>query len=55
MICILLEEDEEKRLNRYDKLSKKMLKYKIPIRKDRQYKIERRIKNQNSYNKLKSF
>ena len=55
MIYIMLEEDEEKRLKRYDKLSKKILKYKIPIRKDRQYKIQRRAENKNSYNKLKSF
>ncbi len=55
MIYIMLEEDEEKRLKRYDKLSKKILKYKIPIRKDRQYKIQRRSENKNSYNKLKSF
>ena len=51
MICILLEEDEEKRLKRYNKLCKKILKYKIPIRKDRQYKIQRRPDNKNSYNK----
>ena len=55
MICILLEEDEEKRLKRYNKLCKKILKYKIPIRKDRQYKIQRRPDNKNSYNKLKGF
>ncbi len=33
MIKIMLEEDEEERLRRYDKLMKKMLKYRIPIRK----------------------
>lgn len=55
MIYIMLEDDEEKRLKRYDKLSKKILKYKIPIRKDRQYKIQRRVENKNSYNKLKGF
>ena len=55
MIYILLEEDEKKRLKRYDKLCKKILKYKIPIRKDRQYEIQWRSNNQNSYNKLKSF
>jgi len=55
MIDILLEEDDEKRLEKYDNLSKKMLKYKIPIRKDRNYKIEPRIKNKNSFNKLKGF
>ena len=55
MIYIMLEEDEKKRLKRYDRLSKKMLKYKIPIRKDRQYKIQRRSENKNSYNKLKGF
>lgn len=55
MIYIMLEEDDKKRLKRYDKLCKKILKYKIPIRKDRQYKIQRRPNNQNSYNKLKSF
>ena len=55
MIYIMLEEDEEKRLKRYDNLSKKILKYKIPIRKDRQYKIQRRAENKNSYNKLKGF
>lgn len=55
MIYILLETNENKRLERYDKLSKKMLKYKIPIRKDRNYKIAPRILNQNSYNKLKGY
>lgn len=55
MIYIILEEDEKKRLKRYDRLSKKMLKYKIPIRKDRQYKIQRRSENKNSYNILKGF
>lgn len=55
MIYIMLEEDDKKRLKRYDKLCKKLLKYKIPIRKDRQYKIQWRPDNQNSYNKLKSF
>lgn len=55
MLYIMLEEDDKKRLKRYDKLCKKILKYKIPIRKDRQYKIQRRPDNQNSYNKLKSF
>ena len=39
MIYIMLEDDDKKRLKRYDKLCKKILKYKIPIRKDRQYKI----------------
>ena len=55
MIYIMLEEDDKKRLERYDKLSKKILKYKIPIRKGRNYKIEERPNNKNSYNKLKSF
>ncbi len=55
MIYIMLENDNKKRLKRYDKLCKKILKYKIPIRKDREYKIQRRPDNQNSYNKLKSF
>ena len=55
MIYIMLEEDDKKRLKRYDKLCKEILKYKIPIRKDRQYKIQWRPDNQNSYNKLKSF
>lgn len=55
MIYILLEDDENKRIERYDKLCKKMLKYKIPIRKNRNYKIEPRTHNKNSYNKLKGF
>lgn len=55
MIYIMLEEDDKKRLKRYDKLCKKILKYKIPIRKDRQYKIQWRPNNKNSYNKLKGF
>lgn len=55
MIYIMLEENDKKRLKRYDKLCKKILKYKIPIRKNRQYKIQWRPDNQNSYNKLKSF
>ena len=55
MINIMMEEDDEKRLERYDKLCLKILKYKIPIRKDRKYNIQRRPDNKNSYNKLKSF
>lgn len=55
MVYIMLEDDDKKRLKRYDKLCKKILKYKIPIRKDREYKIKWRPDNQNSYNKLKSF
>ena len=55
MIYIMLEANDKERLKRYDKLCKKILKYKIPIRKDRNYKIEPRINNRNSYNKLKSF
>ena len=55
MIYIMLENDEDKRLKRYDKLSQKILKYKIPIRKNRNYKIESRTHNKNSYNKLKGF
>ena len=55
MIYIMLEDDDKKRVKRYDKLCKKILKYKIPIRKDRQYKIQWRRNNQNSYNKLKGF
>ena len=55
MIYIMLEEDDDERVRRYDKLCRKILKYRIPIRKDRQYKIQRRQDNQNSYNKLKGF
>jgi hypothetical protein len=55
MIYIMLEEDNKKRLKRYNILSKKMLKYKIPIRKDRNYKIQPRLQNQNSFNQLKGF
>ena len=55
MIYIMLEEDDEKRLERYDKLCLKILRYKIPIRNDRKYNIQRRPDNKNSYNKLKSF
>lgn len=45
MIYIMLEENSKKRLKRYDKLCKKILKYKIPIRKDRQYKIQWKVDN----------
>lgn len=55
IIYIMLEESDEKRIERYDNMCKKILKYKIPIRKDRQYKIQERPDNKNSYNKLKSF
>lgn len=55
MIYIMLEEDDDERIKRYDKLCRKILKYKIPIRKDRNYKIKPQINNKNSYNKLKSF
>lgn len=55
MIYIMMEENDNERVKRYDKLCTKILKYKIPIRKDRNYKIEPRVNNKNSYNKLKSF
>ncbi len=55
MIEILLEDNNIKRLRKYNKLSKKILKYRIPIRKDREYEIKWRPDNKNSYNKLKSF
>lgn len=55
MIYIMLEKNDDERVKRYDKLCRKILKYKIPIRKDRNYKIEPRVNNKNSYNKLKSF
>ena len=55
MIYIMLEENDNERVKRYDKLCRKILKYRIPIRKDRNYKIEPQINNKNSYNKLKSF
>ena len=55
MIEILLEDSNIKRLRKYNKLSKKILKYRIPIRKDREYEIKWRPDNKNSYNKLKSF
>lgn len=54
MIKIMLEEDENERLKRYDKLIEKMSKYKIPIRKDRKYKVRFSPYNKNSYNKLSS-
>lgn len=54
MIKIMLEEDENKRLKSYDKLIEKMAKYKIPIRKDRKYKVHFSPYNKNSYNKLSS-
>ena len=55
MIEILLEDNNIKRLRKYNKLSKKILKYRIPIRKDREYEVKWRPDNKNSYNKLKSF
>ena len=55
MIYIMLEEDDDERIKRYDKLCRKILKYKIPIRRDSNYKIKPQVNNKNSYNKLKSF
>ena len=55
MIHLMLEEDDEKMLERYDKLCEKILEYKVPIRKDRKYDVQRRADNKNSFNKLKSF
>lgn len=55
MIHIMLEEDEYKKTEKYDNLCAKILKYKIPIRKDREYKIKFKPDNQNSYNKLKGY
>ena len=54
MIKIMLEKDENNRLKMYDKLIEKISKYKIPIRKDRKYKIRFSPYNKNSYNKLSS-
>ena len=55
MIHILLEDNDSLRSRRYDELCKKLLKYRIPIRKDREYKIQWRPDNQNRHNKLKRF
>ena len=57
LILIMLEDDEVKRLNLYDKLIAKIFKFKIPIRKERKKVFERKFKreNKNSFNKLKSF
>lgn len=55
MIHIMLEKNDNKRLELYDKLINKISKYKIPIRKDRKYKINFRADNKHSFNKLKSF
>lgn len=54
MIKIMIEEDENKRLNLYDNLINKMSKYKIPIRKGRKHKVHFSPYNKNSYNKLSS-
>ena len=54
MIEIMLEEDENKRFELYDNLIDKMSRYKIPIRKDRKYKVHFSPYNKNSYNKLSS-
>lgn len=55
MIYIMLEQNDNKRLELYNKLINKISKYKIPIRKDRKYKINFRTNNKHSFNKLKSF
>ncbi|MCI9280120.1 MAG: hypothetical protein HFJ02_04915 [Bacilli bacterium] len=54
MIKIMLEEDENKRFELYDNLIDKMSKDKIPVRKDRKYKVHFSPYNKNSYNKLSS-
>ena len=54
MIKIMLKKDENNRLKMYDKLIEKISKYKIPIRKDRKYKVRFSPYNKNSYNKLSS-
>lgn len=52
LIKIMLEDNNKKRGKMYDDLIKKMSKYKIPIRKDRKYKVQFSRYNKNSYNKL---
>jgi hypothetical protein len=55
LIRIMLEDDELKRLNMYDRLVEKIFKFKIPIRKDRSFPVRFKRENKNSFNKLKSY
>jgi ribosomal protein L17 len=55
LILLMLEKDEEQRLNLYDKLISKIFRFKVPIRKGRTFERKFKRENKNSFNKLKSF
>lgn len=54
-IFILLEEDDNKKKEMYNKLINKISKYRIPIRKDRKFPIIFKAENKHSFNKLKNY
>ena len=55
MIYILMEEDENKRVRMSDEFEKKILEYLVPIRKGRNFKRGKQVKNRHHINKRKSF
>lgn len=55
MIYILMEENEKKRVEMTEELEKKILEYLVPIRKRRNFKRGKQVKNRHHINKRKSF
>lgn len=55
LIYLLLEKDESKRGKMADEFREKILEYLVPIRKGRNYKREKIVKNRHHINKRKSF
>ena len=55
MIYILMEENEKKRIEMTEELEKKILEYLVPIRKRRNFKRGKQVKNRHHINKRKSF
>ena len=55
MIDIMMEENDIQKSKKYNKLCTRLLRYRIPVRKDRKFAIQFRRDNEHSYNKLKSF
>jgi len=55
LIHVLLEQDESRRMELFDKLTSKILRFKVPIRKHRRFPIMFKADNNNSINKLKAF
>lgn len=55
LILIMLENDKTKRLASFDALVAKIYRFKVPVRKNRNFEVKFKTDNTNSINKLKAF